>query len=254
MTAETQVWSNPNLGNQPELMERRTLSMGTSRITIVAVALSLVACGSGAASVASAPPSDITSSGTTRAVARVNDAVLDCVDGEVLRSPEIRVVGATEDDVVTNALASWPGSAPVRVKDGSGKDRWVAVDGDREIASATPEKNGDDTWVVHDVQACGAPKTTPAAIDGALDCVSDRTWQEIIDYAPDAEGKPTARDAVVEALKPFNDHYAGEVVLNGTGTGSLVVGGREQVLVHASAAPAGGFLVSLIEHCDGFER
>lgn len=140
------------------------------------------------------------------------------------------------------------------MKDGSGKDRWSVIESNREIAVATPEQNGDGTWVVHDVQACGAPKASPAVVDGVLDCVSDRIWSEQATFALGAKGELDAQVAIAAALKPFNDRYGGEVVFHDTGTGSLVVGGREQVQARASAVPAGGFLIDVVQHCDGFGR
>jgi hypothetical protein len=236
--------------------------MGATRTAViavavaVAVAVSVAGCGSSAPRPAGATPStpaSSTTTTTTTVVVRVNDAILDCVNGEVLRDAGPRVSGATEEDVIAQAFAAWPGSSPIYVKDGYGKNRWVIVESGREIAIATPEMDGDNTWVVHDLQACGAPKTTPAVIDGVLDCVSDRTWQENLDFPTDTKGSPTAQAALTAALKPFIDRYGGEVVLNG-GTGTLVVDAREQVLARASSAPAGGFLIGLIEHCDGYER
>jgi hypothetical protein len=240
-----------------EVAVRPIMSMGATRTAVIAVAVSVAGCGSSAPRPAGATPStpasSTTTTTTTTVVARVNDAILDCVNGEVLRDAGPRVSGATEEDVIAQAFAAWPGSSPIYVKDGYGKNRWVIVESGREIAIATPEMDGDNTWVVHDLQACGAPKTTPAVIDGVLDCVSDRTWQENLDFAADTKGSPTAHAALTAALKPFNDRYGGEIVLHG-GTGTLVVDAREQVLARASSAPAGGFLIGLIERCDGYER
>jgi hypothetical protein len=226
--------------------------MGASRIAVVAVALSVVGCGSSAERLDSASSSSSASLSDTTLVAQVNDAILDCADGDVLRDAGVRVSGPTEDDVVAQALAAWPGSPPIQLTDGFGKNRWVVVENKRAIAVATPEMNGDGTWVVHDVEACGAPKASPATIDGTIDCTSDRIYFETASFAPDAKSEPDARVAIAAALKPFNERYGGEIVYPNTDTGSLVVGGREQVVARVSVAPAGGYLVGGIEHCEGF--
>lgn len=179
------------------------------------------------------------------------DGSLDCDGDEVVLSADIRVSGATEQDVALAALDEWidDGASAARVRSA---ESWSALAGGREVAVAVPEQNGDGSWVVHDVRVCGEPRSGPARIDGKLDCDGDVSWTQQASFLPDTIGDPTPEDALVGFLDQWRQRYGGEIVLAGEAAGSLVVDGREQVVASASEAPAGGWLVATTVGCDGY--
>ena len=102
----------------------------------------------------------------------VSDGVLDCLDGQVVRSAQIAVSAESELAVVGAALAKWTDEGGSLVELPVDESWYVVLDG-RDVAIAYPEIDGTGTWVVHDVRTCGEPETGPAAIDGGLDCAND---------------------------------------------------------------------------------
>ena len=127
------------------------------------------------------------------------------------------------------------------------------IDG-RDIAIAYPERNGDGQWTVHAVSACGPPMTGPAQLDGSLDCANDAGWGQEGSIDPTVPGLPRPGDALLSALQPFLDKHGGGFVPTGEGVASVVVDDREQVVAVAIEVDAGGWVVTSISGCQGFER
>lgn len=197
--------------------------------------LALAACGTPAESLAS------------------GDGVLDCGEGEVHRGADVRVSGATEAEVVEEALGEWVEDG-AEIVDLAEDESWAAVQDGRDVAIAYPEVEGDGTWVVHGVQVCGEPETGPAPTDGELDCPNEAGWVMQASFDPDIPGDPNPEDAVLEAIQPYQDAHGGEIVFIDESTASLVVDDREQVLASAIELPAGGWAVSTFSGCEGYDR
>jgi hypothetical protein len=162
------------------------------------------------------------------------------------------VSGSTEAEVVEYALAKWVegGAEIVELPE---DESWAAVQDNRDVAIAYPEVEGNGTWVVHDVQVCGEPEMGPAPIDGTLDCANEASWVIQASFDPDIPGDPNPDDAVLEALGPYQDARGGEIVFIDENTASLVVEDREQVVASAIAVPAGGWAVSTVSGCEGYD-
>ncbi len=93
----------------------------------------------------------------------------------------------------------------------------------------------------------------PVKVDGLLDCTSNASWSMQGTPSPDAEGAETADAAIREALEAWVDRFDGRIEIIGETVGSLVLDGREQVVVTATKLPAGGWLVTTTDGCEGFE-
>lgn len=180
------------------------------------------------------------------------DGVLDCLDGQAVRSAEIDVSAGDELAVVAAALAQWTDEGGLLLELPSDESWSVGLNG-RDVAIAYPEIDGTGSWVVHDVRTCGEPGTGPLAIDGELDCANESRWsiQATLDLA--IPGLPSANDALRSALEPYVRRHGGEIVLIRNDIGSLVVQQREQVIALASEVPAGGWAVATLAGCDRFD-
>ena len=92
-----------------------------------------------------------------------------------------------------------------------------------------------------------------SSADGALDCMNDDTEFSMQGSVPaDATGPPTPEEELRMFLSEWRSKYGGEIVLVDETTGSLVVDGREQVVAHATPAPAGGWNVLTTLFCESF--
>ncbi len=180
------------------------------------------------------------------------DGVLDCLDGQVVRSVEIDVSTDGELAVVAAALAQWTDEGGSLLELPSDESWSVVLDG-RDVAIAYPEIDGTGSWVVHDVRTCGEPMTGPAAIDGEPDCANESRWSIQATLEPTIPGLPSADEALRSALEPYAQRHGGEIVLIQDEIGSLVVQQREQVIALASEVPAGGWAVATLAGCDGFD-
>ncbi|MFQ5523357.1 MAG: hypothetical protein ACE5F5_07240 [Acidimicrobiia bacterium] len=180
------------------------------------------------------------------------DGILDCEQGRVTRGAGIEVRGATEEEVVEEALREWKsqGAALLEFPEA---EVWSAVLDGRDVAVAVVEQNGDGTWVSHDVSVCGEPETGPAPIDGKLDCANGYRWVMQAGIDPSVTGQPTPEEALRSALEPLVSRYGGEIAFVDDDTASIVVHGREQVTADAAEVPEGGWAVSSVEGCEGFE-
>ena len=180
------------------------------------------------------------------------DGVLDCLDGQVVRSVEIDVSAEGELAVVAAALAQWTDEGGSLLELPSDESWSVVLDG-RDVAIAYPEIDGTGSWVVHDVRTCGEPIAGPAATDGELDCADESRWsiQATLDLT--IPGLPSADEALRSALEPYAQRHGGEIVLIRDEIASLVVQQREQVIALASEVPAGGWAVATLAGCDGFD-
>jgi len=215
----------------------------------IVVALLAAACSSestvtvGAADIAAVAVAD-----------RAGDGILDCIDGQIERGAPISVTGGSEQEVVAAALSDWTAVGAELTAFTAADESWVATLDGRDVAVAVPEQNGDGSWVVHDVRTCGDPSTGPAPIDGGLDCVDDYSWLEHGDFASDVVGSPSPAEALRASLQPFAVRHGGEIVLVRDVVGSLIIDDREQVVSRAEKVPGGGWVVSTIMTCAGFER
>jgi len=180
------------------------------------------------------------------------DGTLDCLDGQIIRAVDIETAGSSERAVIVDALAQWTSQGAVLVVLPS-RGLWSAVLDGSDVAIALAELNGDGTWVVQDVQTCGEPETGPAEIDGELDCASDSSWGMMGAIDPTIPGVATSEEAVRSSLEWYADRYGGEIVLIGDGVGALVVDQREQVVARAIEVAAGGWVVTTLLGCDGFD-
>jgi len=180
------------------------------------------------------------------------DGTLDCPEGQIVRGGGIDVSAGTEVLVVAKALEQWTSEGAI-VVDLSPEEFWSAVLDGSDVAIALPELNGDGTWVVHDVQTCGEPKTGPAGIDGELDCASESSWAMQGSIDPTKPGLPGAEEAVRSSLDWYAERYGGEIVIVSEGVASLVVDQREQVVARAVEVSAGGWVVTTLLGCNGFE-
>lgn len=181
------------------------------------------------------------------------DGRLDCGDGEIFQGADIEVFADSENEVVALALEGWTsmGAALVAIPP---DESWSAVLDGREVAIAYPELNGDGRWTVHAVRTCGPPLTGPAPLDGNLDCANDAEWGESGSIDPTTPGVPTPDEALQLALEPFLDRRGGEIAEIGEVVASLVVDDREQVVAIATEVDAGGWVVTRVSGCQGFER
>lgn len=177
------------------------------------------------------------------------DGVLDCGVNQVLRDGEVNVSAATEEAVVSLALDPLMTSMSDRQSVGG---MWSVVEEGREIALALAEKNGDGSWVIHDVRVCGEPRSSAAPVDGELDCASDTTWGQQGTPDPSIPGATTAEAAVTSALETYRARFGGEIRFHPPTTGTLIVDAREQIIVRISEVPAGGWGGSNVEGCEGF--
>lgn len=180
------------------------------------------------------------------------DGLLDCPEGQIVRAVDIETTGDSERAVAVEALEQWTLQGAV-LHDLPSEKLWSAVLDGRDVALAFPELDGDGTWVVHDVQACGEPDSGPAGFDGDLDCANDSSWA--MTGTPDLTfvGTTTAEEAVRSSLEWYADRYGGEIVMTSGGGGALVVDQREQVIARSSELPAGGWGVTAVLGCDGYE-
>lgn len=181
------------------------------------------------------------------------DGRLDCGESEVTQGAGIEVFADGEDEVVALALRQWTSTGAVLVAIPA-DESWSAVIDGREVAIAYPERNGDGRWTVHAVSTCGPPLTGPAPLDGSPDCANDSSWGQTGSIDPTVAGATRPDDALQLALEPFLDRYGGEFVVTGEGGASLVLNDREQVVAVAIEVDAGGWVVSSISGCQGFER
>ena len=180
------------------------------------------------------------------------DGVLDCLDGQVVRSADIDVSAESELKAVAAALGRWTAEGADLVELPADESWSAALDG-RDVAIAYPEVDGTGTWVVHDVRTCGEPETGPAVIDGKLDCSSDISWSVQGSVREDTAGSPTPQVELEQSLSPYLARHGGEVVVVEDQIGSLVVEGREVVVSIATEAPAGGWIVLTTGGCEGYE-
>ncbi|MDH3306846.1 MAG: hypothetical protein OEO77_04945 [Acidimicrobiia bacterium] len=108
------------------------------------------------------------------------------------------------------------------------------------------------------LSSCVTSQTTtndgPVLVDGIPDCLGLAHWGMDAAASPDAEGAPTAQQALLEYLEPARVDFGGGIVTINETTASLVVDGRDQLVAFASEAPAGGWIVVSAEGCEGFER
>ena len=221
---------------------------------MVAAAVLLASCGGETITAAGIDASGIDASGIDASgIDASGDGRLDCDDGQIAQGAGIEVFAATEEEVAALALERWTsaGAALVALPP---DESWSAVIDGRDVAIAYPERNGDGRWTVHAVSTCGPPKTGPAPIDGQLDCANDAGWGQTGSIDPTVPGLPTADEAVLAIIEPFADRHGGELVVIGEGVTSLVVDGREQVVVTAVEVDAGGWVVTSVSGCQGFER
>jgi hypothetical protein len=181
------------------------------------------------------------------------DGLLDCHEGEVTQGAGIEVFADSEDEAVALALQQWTSTGAVLVALPA-DESWSAVVDGRDVAIAYPERNGDGRWTVHAVSTCGPPVTGPAPLDGSLDCANDAGWGQQGSIDPTVPGLPTPGDALLSALQPFLDKHGEKYVSIGEGTASIVVDDREQVVAVATEVDAGGWVVTSISGCQGFER
>ena len=181
-----------------------------------------------------------------------SDGILDCAQGQVTRSADIEARGATEEEAAEKALAEWKSQGATLVLFPEA-EVWSAVMDGRDVAVAVVEQNGDGTWVTHDVSICGEPDTGAAPIDGTLDCANGYRWVMQAGIDPSVPGEPTPEEALRFALEPFQKRYGGEIVFVDEDTASLVVQQRERVTANAVEVPAGGWAVSSVEGCQGYE-
>ena len=107
--------------------------------------------------------------------------------------------------------------------------------------------------MVHDVQVCGEAQTGAAPTDGTLDCANEASWVIQASFDPDIPGDPDPDDAVLEALRPYQNAHGGEIAFIDENTASLVVDDREQVATSAIELPAGGWAVSTVSGCEGYD-
>jgi len=204
------------------------------RFVLVLLAVVLAACGTSAESSAS------------------GDGVLDCDEGQVHRGADTRVSGSTETEVVEDALAEWVEEG-AEILELPGDESWAAVENGRDVAIAYPEVEGDGAWVVYDVQVCGEPDTRPAPTDGSLDCANEAGWNMQASFDSDIPGDPNPEDAALKMLQAYQDAHGGEIVFIDDNTASLVVDDREQVVVTAVEVPGGGWAVSTVSGCEGYD-
>jgi hypothetical protein len=68
---------------------------------------------------------------------------------------------------------------------------------------------------------------------------------------PAALGAATSHDVVDEVVKQYQSMHGGTIALPVATVASLVIDGREQVVVSAQKLP-GGWFVSSIQNCEGF--
>jgi hypothetical protein len=92
-----------------------------------------------------------------------------------------------------------------------------------------------------------------ASVDGQLDCVTKSTWIGTAAVPEDTVGSASPESAMEEALDPYLIRRGGEIVQVDERLGSLVVDGREAVVVTVSEAPAGGWIVLTTAGCEEFE-
>ena len=210
------------------------MAQSISQSALVAVAVMLSACG--------ADSVERSASG---------DGALDCDEGQVHRDAGIAVSAATEQEVLGAALAEWV-DAGAELIELVPDESWAAVNDGRHVAIAYPQRNGDGTWTVHDVRVCGEPDVGPAPLDGSLDCANDVRWGFQGSRDPNSPGHPTPEEAVLEIMQPYQDQHGGELVFIDDNTGSLVVDDREQVVARADAISAGGWFVSGVSGCEGY--
>lgn len=180
------------------------------------------------------------------------DGVLDCPSGQVARSVDMVVNADTQENAVADALAEWADAGAVLVPLPP-DESWAAQIGDRDVALAYPERDGDGTWTVHDVRTCGEPDAGAAPIDGELDCATDEGWSQQAGIAADAIGSETARKALTAALAPHQDRHGGDIEFFGEAGASLVVDSREQVVAIASPLGNGTWVVATLSGCAGFD-
>jgi hypothetical protein len=220
---------------------------------LVAMALTFAACGTESLRTADSGGSGSSLTSTSPQVEPVaGDGVLDCGSGQVARGADVRESADTEHAVVAAALAQWTDAGGSLVELPADESWSVVVDG-RDVAVAYPEVEGTGAWVVQSVQVCGEPETEAALIDGELDCINDDTEFSMQgSVPPDATGPPTPEEELRMFLSQWRNEYGGEIVVVGETTGSLVVDGREQVVAHASPAPAGGWNVLTTLFCESF--
>ncbi len=190
-------------------------------------------------------------SGTGTGLVVPGDGVLDCEDGQVVRGVGISVSAESEQAAVAEALGQWTSQSAVAVAFPQ-NELWSASREGRDVAIAVPEVDGSGLWVVHDVQTCGAPDEGAAAIDGELDCASETRWSVQGSIDPSVPGLATGGEAVRTALAQYVQNHGGEVRLVGDQIGSLVVEQRERVIAIAIEVAAGGWAVSTVVGCDGF--
>ncbi|MEX0797026.1 MAG: hypothetical protein WD274_10055 [Acidimicrobiia bacterium] len=194
----------------------------------------------------------LTTCGTPAEPSASGDGVLDCYEGQVHRGADIRVSGSTETEVVEDALAEWVEEG-AEIVERSGDESWAAVENGRDVAIAYPEVEGDGAWVVHDVQVCGEPDTGPAPTDGSLDCVNEASWIMQASFDPEIPGDPNPGDAALKMLQAYQDGHGGEIVFIDDNTASLLIDDREQVVATAIEVPAGGWAVSTVSGCEGYD-
>jgi len=204
------------------------------RSVLVLLLLAVAACGT---------PAESSASG---------DGALDCDEGQVHRDAGIRASGSTETEAVEDALAEWVGEG-AEIVELAGDESWAAVEDGRDVAIAYPEVEGDGAWVVHDVRVCGEPDTGPAPTDGSLDCANEASWVIQGSFDPDIPGDPNPEDAVLEMIQPYQDAHGGEIVFIDDNAASLVIDGREQVVALAIELQAGGWAVSTVSGCEGYD-
>jgi hypothetical protein len=180
------------------------------------------------------------------------DGQLDCDEGEIAQGADSEVFADTEDGVVALALEQWTAKGAVAVELPP-DESWSAVLDDRDVAIAYPERNGDGGWIVHAVSTCGPSLTGPAGFDGELDCANDSSWSQQGSIDPTIPGLPTVELALRDAIQPHLERHRGTFARIREAVGSLVMEDREQVVALASEVDAGGWVVTTLKGCRGFE-
>jgi len=181
------------------------------------------------------------------------DGVLDCDEGQVEQNAGIEAAfGDTEREVVSTALADWVNSGAELVEFPE-SESWAAVEDGHDLAVVTPEQNGDGRWVIHGASVCGAPQAGPAPIDGEIDCANGSSWFQQATFDPTIAGLASAKEALRQALRPYEEEYGGAITILDETVGSLVVDHREHVVAIATEVPAGGWAVGTVTGCNGYQ-
>ncbi|MGH9272327.1 MAG: hypothetical protein ACRDZ2_13750, partial [Ilumatobacteraceae bacterium] len=108
--------------------------------------------------------------------------------------------------------------------------------------------------------ACGdpdvagsTPTTATARRDGEPDCNDGRPWNGGGSVDLDTLGEPTAEAALRPHLERWRELFGGEITMVAQDRAALIVDGVEVVVASTTRTKLGGFAVTDVAGCDGYE-